>query len=122
MLTAIIIEDEELARENLKLLLAEFCPNVNVVAAADNIEDGVKAINQFLPEAVAQTGAFPRGAQDEQSADAALEQVFDEPFQAGFVKLIATAQRRDHGWNNSGKWCGQGHGGTKSALGFAFGF
>jgi two-component system LytT family response regulator len=50
MLTAIIVEDEELARENLKLLVAEFCPNVNVVAAEDNIEDAVKSINQFSPD------------------------------------------------------------------------
>jgi two-component system LytT family response regulator len=50
MLTAVIVEDEELARENLKLLIEEFCPNVNVVAAEDNIEDGIQAINQFLPD------------------------------------------------------------------------
>jgi two-component system, LytTR family, response regulator len=50
MVTAVIVEDEELARENLKLLISEFCPNVNVLAAEDNIEDGIKAIKQHLPD------------------------------------------------------------------------
>lgn len=49
MLTAVIVEDEEFARENLKLLIQEFCPNVQVKAAEDNIEDGIKAIDKFLP-------------------------------------------------------------------------
>jgi len=50
MLTAVIVEDEELARENLKLLIEEFCPHVQVLAAEDNIEEGIKAINKHLPD------------------------------------------------------------------------
>ena len=50
MLTAIIVEDEEFARENLKLLIQEFCPTVKVVAAEDNIQDGIKYIDKFLPD------------------------------------------------------------------------
>lgn len=52
MLKAIIIEDETKARRVLEELLKEYCPEVNVLMAADSVPEGVKAIHKFQPDVV----------------------------------------------------------------------
>jgi len=43
---AIIVDDEEKAREHLVQLLSIFCPQVNVVAIAENVSEGEKLLRQ----------------------------------------------------------------------------
>lgn len=50
MLNTIIVEDEDNAREMLQNLLAKYCPEVNVLAACGNIEDGLAAIEEHRPD------------------------------------------------------------------------
>lgn len=52
MIKAVIIDDEERARNVLKALLEEFCPEVEVLASCHNVPDAVIAINQFAPDVV----------------------------------------------------------------------
>ena len=49
MITAIIIDDERLARENLRMLLNEFCPEVEVVGAGENVAEARKLIDEKKP-------------------------------------------------------------------------
>uniref|UniRef100_UPI004049A1F7 LytR/AlgR family response regulator transcription factor n=1 Tax=Flavobacterium sp. TaxID=239 RepID=UPI004049A1F7 len=49
---AIIIDDEKRARVTLQLLLAEYCPQIEVVAECENLPEGVKAIRKLQPELV----------------------------------------------------------------------
>ena len=49
---AIIVDDEERARVSLKLLLQEFCPQIEVVAECKSLSEGVKAIHKEQPELV----------------------------------------------------------------------
>lgn len=49
---AIIIDDEERARNSLSTLLREFCPEVNVLAMAANVPEGVLLINKLRPDLV----------------------------------------------------------------------
>ena len=51
-MNCIIIDDNELAIKTLKSLLANFCPNVHVIGASQNISSGVKLINELNPEIV----------------------------------------------------------------------
>ncbi|MGZ5244794.1 MAG: LytR/AlgR family response regulator transcription factor [Bacteroidia bacterium] len=51
-MNAIIIDDENDAVASLKLLLEEFCTNINVVAIASNLLDGIKIINTHKPDIV----------------------------------------------------------------------
>ncbi len=51
-LKAIIIDDEERARNSLGILLSEFCPEVQVIGTAANVPDGVLAINKLRPDLV----------------------------------------------------------------------
>ena len=40
-LKAILVEDEQISREILKKYVAKYCPNVNVIGEASNIEDAL---------------------------------------------------------------------------------
>lgn len=49
---AIIIDDQSHIRENLKLLLREFTPEVEVVAEADGVRSGLECLKKYKPELV----------------------------------------------------------------------
>lgn len=51
-LTAIIIEDEKKARELLKALLTDYCPNVVVLEQCEDLPSGIKAISKYKPDVV----------------------------------------------------------------------
>lgn len=48
----IIIDDEPKARDNLKLLLSEYCPNVNILASEGNIKDAIASIKKYQPNLI----------------------------------------------------------------------
>ena len=49
-INAIIIDDEVNNIENLQIIINEYCPDVDVVATAQNVEDGLKMIAQHQPD------------------------------------------------------------------------
>ena len=49
---AILIDDEERARNTLSSLLSSYCPEVNVLATCANVPDGVLVINRHKPDVV----------------------------------------------------------------------
>lgn len=49
---AIIIDDEAKARRLLQILIEENCPDIEIVAQAEDVPNGVKAINQHKPDIV----------------------------------------------------------------------
>lgn len=51
-ITCILVDDEANARENLRLLLGEFCPEVNILAEASNVDDAVNLIEKHSPKLV----------------------------------------------------------------------
>ena len=51
MIKAIIIDDERLARNELKKLLSDF-PEIEVVAEAANANEGIEKIDSFAPELI----------------------------------------------------------------------
>lgn len=52
MYTAIIIDDEEMARELLNGMLQEYCPEVKVSQLCHDLPSGVKAIRKHKPDVV----------------------------------------------------------------------
>jgi two-component system, LytTR family, response regulator len=52
MLRAIIVEDEKKSRETLTGFLKLFCKNIEVVAEADDVYSGIKAIEAHAPDVV----------------------------------------------------------------------
>lgn len=49
---AVIVDDEKKARELLRLMLEENCPNVKVAGAASNVQDAYHLIKTLLPDIV----------------------------------------------------------------------
>ena len=52
MIRAIIIDDEEDARESLRLTLQKFCPDVEVLQVCEGPEEGLEAISEHDPDLV----------------------------------------------------------------------
>jgi two-component system LytT family response regulator len=47
---AIIIDDEKRSADNLRLLIAENCPAVQIVSICHNAKEGIEAVQQLRPE------------------------------------------------------------------------
>jgi len=60
---AVIIDDELFARENLKLLVNEHCPIIEVVGEGDDLESAFKVITEKEPDLVFLDIRMPSGAE-----------------------------------------------------------
>lgn len=78
---AIIVDDEWHARQNLKLLLEQHCPFVEVLGMADGLESGIELIGQHQPDLLFADIRMPSGAEGFEMV-AALP---DKNFQVVFV-------------------------------------
>src|SRR5690554_121191 len=52
MMKAVLIDDEISNLENLRILLEKHCPQVTIIATAQNVSDAVDAIKKHLPDLV----------------------------------------------------------------------
>lgn len=52
MIKAVIIDDEERARNTLFSFITDFCEGIEIVASSSNVPDGVLAINKHKPDLV----------------------------------------------------------------------
>ena len=62
MKRCVIVEDEEMARNVLKSLLAQYCPDVMVCAEADDVISGKNMIETFRPDLVFLDIEMPGGS------------------------------------------------------------
>lgn len=62
-LKAIIVDDEDLARKNLSMLLSEYCPTVEVIGDAGNIVDAKSLIESTNPDVVFLDIRMPSGSE-----------------------------------------------------------
>ncbi|PKP35972.1 MAG: DNA-binding response regulator [Bacteroidetes bacterium HGW-Bacteroidetes-15] len=62
MITAIIIDDEALARDVILNMLKLYCPSVQVIGEAYDVASGVKAIKDFKPDVVFLDIQMPDGS------------------------------------------------------------
>ena len=60
---AVIIDDEFFARENLKLLINEHCPIIEIVGEGDGLESALEVINHSNPDLVFLDIRMPSGAE-----------------------------------------------------------
>lgn len=49
---AIIVDDELKARENLRYLIKDYCPNLEIISEVSNVDDAIIAINKHTPNVV----------------------------------------------------------------------
>ena len=82
--TALIIDDEDLARENLAMLIAEFCPEIEVIGSAENIIDAKKKIEDLQPKIIFLDIRMPSGSEGFDLLDAIPEKKFHVIFVTAF--------------------------------------
>ena len=51
-ISAILVDDEINARENLRILLNDFCDNINIIGEATNVDEAVTIIKKHQPQIV----------------------------------------------------------------------
>lgn len=61
ILTAVIVEDEKASRETLSRYLEKYCPEVKLLAMAENVMEGKNIIDQHKPDIVFLDVEMPRG-------------------------------------------------------------
>jgi len=83
-LRTLIVDDEAPARENLKLLLAEHCPGIEVIALADSVEAAQKRIKELSPQVVFLDVCMPSGTEGFDLLDALPEKNFQVVFVTAF--------------------------------------
>lgn len=62
-LRALVIDDEDLARKNLTMLLEEYCEDVDVIGEAGNIKDAKLKIEELKPDVVFLDIRMPSGSE-----------------------------------------------------------
>lgn len=80
MIRALIIDDEEDAREALRLSIKQYCPEVQLMAVCASPEEGLRAIQEHTPELVFLDIQMPR-----MSGFDLLQQLAPVPFEVVFV-------------------------------------
>lgn len=61
MIKALIVEDETKSRELLKALVSKHCTDVEVIATAANVKEGVDAVNKYNPDLIFLDISMPDG-------------------------------------------------------------
>ncbi len=79
-LRAVIVEDEEVSRETLRNYLTKYCPDVQVVAEAANVKEGIAEISRHKPDVVFLDVEMPYG-----NAFDLLESIDEITFETVFV-------------------------------------
>jgi two-component system LytT family response regulator len=80
-LRALIVDDEVHARENLKYLLQNYCPEIEVVGMAGNEENAKQSVNRLAPQVIFLDICMPSGTEGFDF----LESIPDKKFQVVFV-------------------------------------
>src|ERR1044072_2996749 len=79
-LRTLIVDDEAPARENLRLLLEEHCPEIEVVGLAHSVESAQKLIKELSPQVVFLDIRMPSGTEGFDSLDSLPEKNFQMVF------------------------------------------
>jgi two-component system, LytTR family, response regulator len=83
-ISAIIVEDEAISRSTLRSYLARYCPNVRLLAEAENIIEGKKLIDRHQPDLVFLDIEMPYGTGFD-----LLEQFEKVPFEVIFITAFS---------------------------------
>lgn len=83
-LRTLIVDDEAPARENLKLLLIEHCPEIEVIDLADSVSSAQKLIKELSPQVIFLDVCMPSGAEGFDLLDSLPEKNFQVVFVTAF--------------------------------------
>ncbi len=88
---ALLIDDEELARENLKMMIESFCPSIEVAGTAIGKEDAKEKINSLNPDVIFLDICMPSGTEGLTLLDEIEEKNFLVVFVTAFKEYALKA-------------------------------
>jgi two-component system LytT family response regulator len=83
-LRSLIVDDEELARENLRMLLEDHCPEIEVIGTAGNVTIAREMILEQSPDVVFLDIRMPSGAEGFELLDSLTDRKFMVVFVTAF--------------------------------------
>lgn len=90
-LRALIVDDEAPARENLKLMLNEHCPEIEVVGLAESVPTAQKLIKELSPQVVFLDIRMPSGTEGFDLLDSLPEKNFQMVFVTAYKDYAVRA-------------------------------
>jgi two-component system LytT family response regulator len=90
-LRTLIVDDEALARENLKLLLIDHCDEIDVIGIADSPETARRLIKELSPQVVFLDIRMPSGTEGFDLLDSLPEKNFQVVFVTAFKEFAIRA-------------------------------
>ena len=81
---AVVIDDESHARENLKILVSEFCKELEIVGEASGKIEAIEVINKTMPDVIFLDIRMPSGAEGFELLDAIPNKTFQVIFVTAF--------------------------------------
>ncbi len=90
-LRTLIVDDEALARENLKLLLLDHCDEIEVIGIADSADMARKLIKELAPQVVFLDIRMPSGTEGFDLLDSLPEKNFQVVFVTAFKEFAVRA-------------------------------
>ena len=83
-LSSIIVDDENHARENLRMLLEEYCPEIEVAGTAGSVNEARELIDKLDPKVLFLDIRMPSGAEGFELLDSLPEKKFQVVFVTAF--------------------------------------
>ncbi len=88
---ALIVDDEMPARENLRFMLEDYCPDVDVVGMADGVKNALELFEKHKPDLIFLDIRMPSGAEGFELLDKLKEEKFYVVFVTAFKEYAIRA-------------------------------
>ena len=88
---ALIVDDEMPARENLRFMLEDYCPDVEVVGLADGVRNALELFREHKPDLIFLDIRMPSGAEGFELLDKLKEEDFYVVFVTAFKEYAIRA-------------------------------
>lgn len=92
---ALIVDDEWHARQNLKLLLEQYCPFITIMAMADGVEQAIELVEEHQPNLLFVDIRMPSGAEGFEMVAALPNKKFQVVFVTAFKGFAVEAFQRN---------------------------
>lgn len=90
-LRALIVDDETHARENLRFLLQNYCPEIEVTGMAGNVADARQAVAELSPQVIFLDICMPSGTEGFDFLESLPEKKFQVVFVTAFTDFAIRA-------------------------------
>ncbi|MGD1847454.1 MAG: LytR/AlgR family response regulator transcription factor [Salibacteraceae bacterium] len=93
---SVLVDDEWHARQNLKLLLEQYCPQIEVIDTADGLASGYELVKKHQPDILFTDIRMPSGAEGFELVTSIPKKQLQVVFVTAFKGFAVDALQRNH--------------------------